>query len=339
MKKYFLLILAIGLLNGLNSFAQTTADTPKGQPEAMIDLATAEGVKLVNGKWRYSDTRIIEIDFKGPGPDNQPTGAAVKTYDYMPHAGGADFDDSHWQVIDASTLNARRSTGRLCFNWYRIKITIPERIDNFDPTGSTVVFETALDDYAEIWVDGELSRALGQMGGSVISGWNAPNRLVIGRQVKPGQQIQLAVFNLASHYTKSKLPGVGISIGLTRLFWQLREAGLIETADSSVDVLITLMEDAGLEAALSLSQKLRAAGLNVETQLEPRKLAKQMQYAERAGIRFVVMRGSNEAERGMVAVKDMRRYKQFEVEETKLATQLVVEREQWRALPHLGTKA
>lgn len=194
MKKYFLLILAIGLLNGLNSFAQTTADTPKGQPEAMIDLATAEGVKLVNGKWRYSDTRIIEIDFKGPGPDNQPTGAAVKTYDYMPHAGGADFDDSHWQVIDASTLNARRSTGRLCFNWYRIKITIPERIDNFDPTGSTVVFETALDDYAEIWVDGELSRALGQMGGSVISGWNAPNRLIIGRQVKPGQQIQLAVF-------------------------------------------------------------------------------------------------------------------------------------------------
>jgi gluconolactonase len=112
----------------------------------------------------------------------------------MPHAGGADFDDSPWQVIDASTLNARRSTGRLCFNWYRIKITIPERIENFDPTGSTIVFETALDDYAEIWVDGELSRALGQMGGSVVSGWNAPNRLVIGRNIKPGQQIQLAVF-------------------------------------------------------------------------------------------------------------------------------------------------
>jgi sugar lactone lactonase YvrE len=174
--------------------AQTAADTPKSQPEATIDLATAEGVKMVKGEWRYSDTKIIEIDVKGPGPDNQPTGAPVKTYDYTPHAGGADFDDSKWQVIEPTTLNARRATGRLCFNWYRINITIPERVENFDPTGSTVVFETALDDYAEIWVDGELSRALGQMGGSVISGWNAPNRLVVGRNVKPGQEIQLTIF-------------------------------------------------------------------------------------------------------------------------------------------------
>ncbi len=194
MKKLFLLIIAVGLLSGSRSFAQTTADTPKDRPEATINLATAEGVKMVKGEWRYSDTKIIEIDFKGPGPDNQPTGAPVKTYDYTPHAGGADFDDSKWQLIDATTLNARRSTGRLCFNWYRIKITIPERVENFDPTGATVVFETALDDYAEIWVDGELSRALGQMGGSVISGWNAPNRLVVGRNVKPSQQIQLAIF-------------------------------------------------------------------------------------------------------------------------------------------------
>ncbi len=108
--------------------------------------------------------------------------------------------------------------------------------------------------------------------------------------------------NLASHYTKSKLPGVGISIGLTRLFWQLREAGLVATADSSVDVLVTLFDDAGLPHALALSQQLRAGGLNVETQLEPRKLAKQMQYADRAGIRFVVIRGEDEAAKGVVAV-------------------------------------
>ena len=138
--------------------------------------------------------------------------------------------------------------------------------------------------------------------------------------------------NLASHYTKSKLPGVGISIGLTRLFWQLREAGLVETADSSVDVLVSLMDEAGLEHALALSQKLRAAGLNVETQLEPRKFAKQMQYADRAGIRFVVIRGEDEAARGAVAVKDLRRGEQFEVAESDLARALVVEREQLRAV-------
>ncbi|MGH8032832.1 MAG: histidine--tRNA ligase [Luteimonas sp.] len=136
--------------------------------------------------------------------------------------------------------------------------------------------------------------------------------------------------DLASHYTKSKLPGVGISIGLTRLFWQLREAGLIATAESSVDVLVTMIDAAALDYALSLSQRLRAAGLNVETQQESRKLAKQLQYADRAGIRFVVIRGEDEAAKGIVAVKDLRRGEQFEVAESELARMLLVEREQWR---------
>jgi len=145
--------------------------------------------------------------------------------------------------------------------------------------------------------------------------------------------------NLASHYTKSKLPGVGISIGLTRLFWQLREAGVIETAESSVDVLLTLLDDDALDHALALSQQLRAAGLNVETQLETRKLAKQLQYADRAGIRFVVIRGGDETAKGVVAVKDLRRGEQFEVADNDLARTLLVEREQWRALGRSGEQA
>jgi gluconolactonase len=188
----------IVLVLAFSSMARSNANTPAptGKPDATIDLATEEGVKIVKGAWRYSDTRIIEVDFRAPGPDKQPTGPAVKTYDYTPHAGGADFDDSKWESIDATTLDQRRSSGRLCFNWYRIKLTIPERVGDFSTAGSTVVFETALDDYAEIWVDGELSRYLGQMGGTVVGGWNAPNRVVIGRDVVPGQQIQLAVFGI-----------------------------------------------------------------------------------------------------------------------------------------------
>ncbi|HEX9899491.1 MAG TPA: SMP-30/gluconolactonase/LRE family protein, partial [Candidatus Methylomirabilis sp.] len=169
---------------------------PKGTPNAVIDLATAEGVRLVKGTWRYSDTKIVQVDFRAPGPDGQPTGQPVKTYDYRPHAGGADFDDSQWNVLDPTTLQQRRSTGRICFNWYRINVTIPERIGNFDPMGSTVVFETSIDDYAEVWVDGELPRGPGQSGGSVVKGWNASNRLVIGRDVTPGRKIQLAVFGI-----------------------------------------------------------------------------------------------------------------------------------------------
>ncbi len=180
----------------LVSAAEITPAIPLDPPEAMIDLATVEGVQMVRGQWRYSDTKIIEVDFKAPGSDGQPSGAPIKTYDYTPHAGGADFDDAQWEVIDPTTLQQRRATGRICFNWYRINITIPERVGNVDPTGSTVVFETALDDYAEVWVDGELPRTLGQMGGSVISGWNAPNRVIVGRNVTPGQKIQLAVFGI-----------------------------------------------------------------------------------------------------------------------------------------------
>src|SRR5712691_7054356 len=187
---------AVCALAVLTAATARRAETPTGSPEATIDLATDAGVKLVKGQWRYSDTKIVEADFRGPGPEGQPTGGPVKTYDYTPHAGGADFDDSAWESIGATTLEQRRGHGRLGFNWYRIALTIPDKVGSFDPTGSTTVFETSIDDYAEIWVDGEITRALGQSGGSVISGWNAGNRLVVGRNVKPGQKIQIAVFGI-----------------------------------------------------------------------------------------------------------------------------------------------
>jgi gluconolactonase len=176
------------------ALAETNADAPTGKPDGVIDLATREGIDSVKGQWRYSDTKIIPVDFKAAGTDKQPTGKQIKTYDFTPHAGAAEFDDSKWETLDPTTLDARRSTGRLCFNWYRINITIPERVNDVDVAGATAVFQTSIDDYAEIWVDGELARAPGQSGGSVIKGWNAPNRLIINRSVQPGQKIQLAIF-------------------------------------------------------------------------------------------------------------------------------------------------
>jgi len=197
-RSYHVTNLILGLILSVSGevAAQSLPFLPSGKPESTIDLATMAGTAQVKGTWRYSDTKIVEVDFTGPGADGQPTGGPVKTYDYTPHAGGIDFDDSQWETIDATTLSKRRGAGRLSFNWYRIRLTIPERVGGFDPTGTTAVFETSLDDYAEIWVDGELIRSLGQMGGSVVSGWNAPNRLVIGRNLKPGQQIQLAIFGI-----------------------------------------------------------------------------------------------------------------------------------------------
>jgi len=195
MKLIPIIILSALIALGASS-SNNEAGVPTGKPEASIDLGSTGGVAIVKADWRYSDTRIVEVDFLGPGQDKQPTGVPVKTYDYTPHAGGVEFDDSKWEVISPATLDQRRGNGRLGFNWYRLKLTIPERVGDFDPTGSTAVFETSLDDYAEIWVDGELSRAPGQSGGSVIAGWNATNQLVVGRNVKPGQQIQLAIFGI-----------------------------------------------------------------------------------------------------------------------------------------------
>ena len=234
--------------------ALDAASAANGKPEALIDLATDAGARLVKGQWRYSDTKIIEVDFKGPGPDKQPTGAPIKTYDYTPHAGGADFDDSQWQAINATTLDQRRATGRICFNWYRIKLTIPDRIGDYDPTGSTVVFETALDDYAEVWVDGELSRYLGQMGGTVVGGWNAPNRVVIGREVKPGQKIQLAVFGMNGPI--SNPPTNFIWMRYARLeFFKTTTPGPVAFTPSEVNVEV-IRKDSAIDAIVGPNPKI-----------------------------------------------------------------------------------
>jgi gluconolactonase len=165
-----------------------------GQPAAVLDLRTVEGVLAVHGQWRYSDTKIVDADFRAPGADLKPSGRAVKTYEYAPKAGASNYDDSRWEVIEPSTLDSRRGSGRLSFNWYRIGITIPESVGGFETSGSTVVFEIVIDDYAEIWVDGKLPRVLGQTGGALINGFNAPNRVVLTTNARPGQRIQLAIF-------------------------------------------------------------------------------------------------------------------------------------------------
>src|SRR5262249_50091309 len=130
--------------------AEVRNTIPDSRPEASVNLMTREGAGLVHAQWRYSDTKIVEIDFTGPGADGQPTGKPVRTYDYAPHAGGVEFDDSGWEQISPESLDQRRSTGRLCFNWYRTSITVPEKIGGYSAAGSTLVFETSVDDYAEV---------------------------------------------------------------------------------------------------------------------------------------------------------------------------------------------
>ena len=176
--------------------AQETTDLPASLPAAVVDLRTPEGARLVGATWRYSDASVVEVDHREPGADLRPSGAPNRTNDITPHAGAADFDDSGWKVIAPAELEARRSHGRLAFNWYRTSVTLPGRVADFDVTGSTVVFELVIDDYAEIWVDGKLPVVLGQTGGQLVKGFNAPNRVVLTRDARPGQPFQIAVFGV-----------------------------------------------------------------------------------------------------------------------------------------------
>jgi len=170
-----------------------------GKPDAVVDLQTEAGLALVGGQWRYSDCTVEEIDFVELGSPEDPLGPGTvpnRTYDVLPHAEGADYDDSGWRVLAPEETMLRLANGRVCFNWYRIAVTVPERIGELDPTGATVVFEVVLDDYAEIWVNGELPVAAGDTGGRVVGGFNVPNRVVLTRDARPGDRFQLAIFGI-----------------------------------------------------------------------------------------------------------------------------------------------
>ncbi len=189
-------LLLIVLVVTIELAAQVTSDVPLLRPNAIVDLSTEVGVNLFKGEWRYSDAKIIDVDFKNAGPDLKASGQPNKTQDIFPKAGDVNFDDSKWEVLDPSTLYIRRSTGKLSFNWYRISLTVPEKVGELSAKGSKIVFEIVLDDYCEIWINGSLPLVLGQSGGQLIRGFNSPNRVVLTDDAQPGEKFQLAVFGV-----------------------------------------------------------------------------------------------------------------------------------------------
>ena len=230
--------------------AWAAQEPPYGRPDAVVDLRTRAGVELVKGQWKYSDVRIVETDFRAPGPDLKPSGKPIKTYDYSPHAGVADFDDSEWETLEPTTLEARRSTGKVCFNWYRINVTMPEKVGEFQIPGSTVAFEIVIDDYAEVWVNGALPAVYGQSGGPVIKGFNAPNRLIIARNAAPGQKIQLAIFGINGPISASPSNFIWIKSALLDFYRAGSDTGTVP-----VETQI-LRKDPGLDTILTPGTKI-----------------------------------------------------------------------------------
>ena len=112
--------------------------------------------------------------------------------------------------------------------------------------------------------------------------------------------------NLAEYYTDKQLPGVGISIGLTRLFYVLGEQGLLNTEllTAPADVLVLPMTE-DLAPAISLSTVLRAAGIRTQLYTEPKKFKAKMSYADKLGVPYVIFLGDDEIASGVVACKEM----------------------------------
>ncbi|MDR3643213.1 MAG: histidine--tRNA ligase [Candidatus Doudnabacteria bacterium] len=150
---------------------------------------------------------------------------------------------------------------------YAIDLTIARGLDYYTGT----VYETVLNDYPGI--------------GSVCSG---------GRYD-----------DLAGYYTNKQLPGVGISIGLTRLFYQLREAGIITPKSATPAIVLVIPQTSDLRVPLQAATELREGGIPTAVYFDDAKLKKKVTYASRLGIPFIIVIGDDEVAGGYVSLKDM----------------------------------
>ena len=113
--------------------------------------------------------------------------------------------------------------------------------------------------------------------------------------------------NLAEYYTDKQLPGVGISIGLTRLFFVLEDQGYLNAQMNTapVDALILPMTE-DMAPAIALATQLRAAGIRAQIHAEQKKFKQKMSYADKLGVPYVIFLGDDEVKEGVAAVKNMR---------------------------------
>lgn len=125
--------------------------------------------------------------------------------------------------------------------------------------------------------------------------------------------------NLASNYTKTQLPGVGVSIGLTRLFYKLIEAGVVKPVRQTLaQVIIMPMSDNELARALEIVTKLREAGVMTILYTEPNDFGKKFKYADKMGIRYAAVIGEQELTNNTLSVKDMQTGERAEMSPAQL---------------------
>jgi hypothetical protein len=139
----------------------------------VLDLNRAADQQQVKGLWRV-----------GPGlVPGEPNEGLVAQMGPSP-ARLADYDDSGWEVC--SDIRERRSIG-FTFTWYRIAVELPEQVGGIAVAGSRVLFETNIDNYGEVWIDGQINRTAGG-----IAGLNAQQRVEVSARAVPGARHVIA---------------------------------------------------------------------------------------------------------------------------------------------------
>jgi len=142
-------------------------------PRIALDLNKPEDLKKVKGQWRVGQGLV-------PGQTNEGlTAQLLNSPARLP-----DYDDSGWELC--TNIRKSRSTG-FTFAWYRITVELPAELDGATLAGSRVFFETNVDNYGEIWVDGKVDRAAG-----VIVGINAQQRVEVSAKAEPGAKHVIA---------------------------------------------------------------------------------------------------------------------------------------------------
>ncbi len=142
-------------------------------PRIALDLNKEEDRRKVKGQWRVGQGLV-------PGESNEGLNAELlNTPARLP-----DYDDSNWEVC--ANIRKSRSVG-LTFAWYRIAVEVPEKLDGVTLADCRVFFETNVDNYGEIWIDGQIDRTAG-----VISGINAQQRAEVSAKAVPGAKHVIA---------------------------------------------------------------------------------------------------------------------------------------------------
>ena len=143
-------------------------------PRVTLNLQNPADLSAVGGRWRFAQGLV-------PGEPNE---GLVSQMEGSP-ARLADYDDSRWELTDDITKWVSKG---LTFAWYRIKVTIPERVQGQYIRGARCLFETCIDDYGEVWVDGECNRER-----ATVQGFNVPQRVAVTTDAQPGNQHTIAL--------------------------------------------------------------------------------------------------------------------------------------------------